>query len=297
MKASTRILLPFNFTEGCVAALRYAYQFAAKVSADITLLHCTGAQQLTPTFKTHLLLRLRSCAERYVSTYVTGTGTDPVIDYMLSEGDLRENLKSATDQMGASILISPAEYLLQTLREGEVISLPELVSCPALLVPERALFGPVREMVFTLDVSDTEASVMATVQQLAQRFNAHLSLLHLHSKLDGVSFCQVQKASLKLQQELTYGNCTITCLEEEDLLEGLNEFAAPLNPDLFVMATRDTHLLNQYFSGRYRKTSAYHLHTPLLNLYQARRTPCSSGCVHCNNNGKEPQRLAAEAIA
>lgn len=295
MKTSPRILLPFNFTDGCVTALRYAYQFAGKVGADITLLHCSGSLKLTPTFKSHLLLRLRSFAERYASSYVTGTGVDPVIECVLKEGNLRENLRSAAEEVGASLVLSPADYLLQTLTEGEVVALPELVACPVLLVPEKATFTPLKEIVFTLDVTDTDASVMQTVQRLAQRFQAHLSLLHLHSKLDGVSFCQVQKASEKVKQELEYAHCSITCLEEEDLLEGLNDFAAPRIPDLFVMATRDTHLLHQYFSGRYRKTSAYHLHTPLLNLYQARRTACSGGCTHCNTSSHSHASEAAEA--
>ncbi|WP_165864998.1 universal stress protein [Rufibacter latericius] len=280
MKPNPRILLPFNFTDACVAALRYASQFASHLSADIVLLHCAGENQLTPTFQSHLMSRLRSFTDRYMAS----AGKTITRFCVVRTGSLRENLPSVVENHNVNLLIASPEALLEGTPPEEVLSLTDFASCPMLLVPREAVFQPLKEIVFSLDVTDIDAPVLDRIQILARTFSARLTLLHLHGNLGAVELCQVQKAASVLQGQLTYANSTIVCQEEEDLLEGLNDFSERYTPDLFVIATRDTHLLHEYFSGRYRKTSAYHLHTPLLNLYQARKTPCSGGCSHCNGH-------------
>jgi hypothetical protein len=294
---SPKILLPFNFTDACVTALRYAYQLANHISADITLLHCTGSLQLTPTFESQLLLRLRSFTERHARQFFGAMGKEPLVECVILTGELREHLAQQVEERDIDMLVTPADYLLAGLNQQEVVALPELVRCPLLLVPSKAVFQPLKEIVFSLDVTDTNEAVMSRVQKLAQTFNAHLTLLHLHSQLDGVSFCQVKKAATALKTELSYPNLDIVCQEEDDLLEGLNSFSGRLTPDLFVLATRDTHLLQEYFSGDYRKTSPGHLRTPLLNLYQARKTPCSASCRHCNHEVQIENTAAKVGLA
>ncbi|MBC3540104.1 universal stress protein [Rufibacter sediminis] len=291
MKPNPRILLPFNFTDACVAALRYASQFASHLSADLVLLHCAGETQLTPTFQSHLMSRLRSFTDRYMNS----AGKSITRFCVVRGGSLRENLPSVVENHNVNLLIACPEALLEGNDQKEVLSLTDFASCPMLLVPREAVFQPLKEIVFSVDVTDTDAPVLERVQKIARKFAAHLTLLHLHGNLGALELCQIQKAASALQGQLTYPNATILCQEEEDLLEGLNDFSELYTPDLFVIATRDTHLLNEYFSGRYRKTSAYHLHTPLLNLYQARKTPCSGGCTHCNGH-KQEQRETGEAV-
>ncbi|QHL89188.1 universal stress protein [Nibribacter ruber] len=294
--STPRILLPFNFTDACVTALRYAYQFAAHLNADITLLHCTGDLQLTPTFESRLLLRLRSFSQRHASAFSKGLGTEPFIDCVIKSGHLREQLAQAVEEFQIDMLVSPAGYLLAGLAQEEVVALPDLVARPILLIPPKAQFTPLREIVFTLDVTDTDPLVLERVQKLSRTFNAHLTLLHLHSQLDGVSFCQVQKAATALQSQLEYSNKAIICQEEDDLVEGLNSLAGSMTPDLFVLATQDTHLLQEYFSGEFKKTNPCHLHTPLLNLYQARRTACSASCRHCNQTVSNAEATEQNAV-
>jgi len=199
-------------------------------------------------------------------------------------GYLRENLPTVVENHNVDLLVSSPEALLKNIGPGEVLSLTDFASCPMLMVPPQANYQPLKEIVFSVDLTDTDASVLERVQKLARSFSAHLTLLHLHGPLGSMELCHLKKAASVLQAHLTYPSTSLICREEEDLLEGFNDFSERSTPDLFVVATRDTHLLNEYFSGRYRKTSAYHLHTPLLNLYQARRTACSGGCTHCNGH-------------
>ncbi|WP_207432013.1 universal stress protein [Sabulibacter ruber] len=290
MTPTPRILLPFNFTDGCVAALRYASHLATYLKADMVLLHCAGDSQLTPTFQSHLMSRLRS----YTDRYMPASGKTIIRFCVVRAGNLRENLPSVVENHNVNLLVASPEMLLENIGSQEVVSLAGFATCPVLLVPREAVFQPLKEIVFSLNVTDTDARVLEKVQKLARQFSAHLTLLHLHGNVGGLELCQYQKAASKLQSELSYPNVSIVCQEEEDLLEGLNDFSELYTPDLFVLATRDTHLLHEYFSGRYRKTSAYHLHTPLLNLYQARTTPCSGGCTHCN--GHEPAQKAVSSL-
>ncbi|MFA1772517.1 hypothetical protein ACD591_14545 [Rufibacter glacialis] len=291
MKPNPRILLPFNFTDACVAALQYASQLAAHLGADIVLLHCAGDTQLTATYQSHLMSRLGSFTDRYMGPALKSLTRFCVV----RSGFLRENLPSVVENHRVDLLVANPEALLEDIAPGQVLSLPEFASCPMLLVPPQALFQPLKEIVLSVDLTDLDAGVLERVQKLARTFSAHLTLLHLHGNVEAVQLCQLQKAATQLRAELTYRNTTIVCQEEEDLLEGFNDFSELYTPDLFVVATRDTHLLHEYFSGRYRKTSAYHLHTPLLNLYQAHKTACSGGCTHCNTRERQLEQETVSA--
>ncbi|GAB2532127.1 universal stress protein [Rufibacter soli] len=280
MKPTPRILLPFNFTEGCVAALQYASQFASYLKADLVLLHCAGEEVLTPTFQSHLMTRLRSFTDRYM----------PMASHTITRfcvvrnGYLRENLASVVEYHNVDLLISSPEAFLGYKASGDVVSLKEFAGCPVLIVPQEVTFKPLRKIAYSLNFDDIDTSVIQKIQHLAQAFGASIILLHLHRKIETVTLCQFQKTAASLKTQFPEAPMSVVFQEEEDLLEGLNDFAEVHAPDLFVMATRDTHLVHEYFSGHYRKTRAYHLNTPFLNLYQARITACSGSCLHCQDD-------------
>ncbi|WP_197088630.1 universal stress protein [Rufibacter radiotolerans] len=263
-----------------MAALQYASQFASYLKADLVLLHCAGEEQLTPTFQSHLMSRLRSFTDRYMPL-----GAPTITRFcVVRNGYLRENLASVVEYHNVDLLISSPEAFLGYKASGDVVSLKEFAGCPVLIVPQEVTFKPLRKIVYSLNFHDIDTSVIQRVQALARPFGASIVLLYLHGKIETVELCQLQKKAARLKEQFPYAEMSAVFQEEEDLLEGLNDFAEGHSPDLFVMATRDTHLVHEYFSGHYRKTRAYHLNTPFLNLYQARITACSGSCLHCQDD-------------
>jgi hypothetical protein len=81
-------------------------------------------------------------------------------------------------------------------------------------------------------------------------------------------------------------------LEEEDMMEGLNDFAEQHPVDLFLISTQDSHLVQQYFEPAYQKTQSCQTYVPLLNLYQQKTKPCAGSCAYCHKKEKDSMLLA-----
>jgi hypothetical protein len=94
----------------------------------------------------------------------------------------------------------------------------------------------------------------------------------------------IKKEGESLRQVLATSGSRFYLKEEEDLVEGLDEFADENAVDMYLLATRDTHLTHQYLKPVYRKTEAYHLSIPILNIYQDKKNACAGNCDHCHTS-------------
>jgi hypothetical protein len=83
-------------------------------------------------------------------------------------------------------------------------------------------------------------------------------------------------------------------VEEEDMLEGISDFAEQQETDLLVLATQDDYLLQHLYAKPYFKTMAYQTLVPLLRFYQQKTKPCSGSCANCTSKLNEELPFSEE---
>ncbi|MBT9394913.1 universal stress protein [Hymenobacter sp. NST-14] len=275
------LLVPIDFTPASENALRYANKLALRLGADVVLVQAAPDAYLLPERQENALQRLRALAERLRYQQLTRqNGRRISYHYHLCSEPLPEGLQVLVQGYRASLVVAGLTLTdcAAARAAGEPVTrLPELVSCPVLLVPP-GHHELARRVAFTADFARLDA--------------AHwLPRVAAFTRASGVCFDLVQfyaadrrewpAAQMALQHATALlPDATPHLLPEEDLLEDFSEFAEQRQAQLLVLGTTDGCLTRRYFSPRYRLTAAYHLRVPVLVLPLARQ-PSAARCARC----------------
>ena len=277
-----KLLLLTDLSDESVNTYRYGLQLAKTLRAEIVLLYCSAEKAITMTEQFNYIQKLRSFADRFAQTLTGKIDVLPSVECFVTAGEPVNAITKMVETRQIDLLVA-SENFLENLQSETPLPLQQLIPCPAILVPENVVFKKIKEIVFATDFTDQDVEVAKGICKLASDLKAHVSFLHFYPKTEANGWARFQHKAEEMATDLQEFKTSFHLIEEEDLLEGMNDFAEKNRADLFVLATQDTHLLLQYFQQTYRKTQAYHTRIPLLNLYQERHAPCSASCTYCHS--------------
>lgn len=280
-----KLLLLTDLSDESVNTYRYGLQLANSLKAEIVLLYCSAEAALTMTEQFGYLQKLRSFADRFAQAVKEKAGKMPAVECFVTAGEPVQAIAKMVETTQVDLLVA-GDSFLENLKSETPLPLQQLIPCPAILVPAGVTHKKIKEVVFATDFTDQDVEVAKGICTLAEALNARVSFLHFYPKAERGRRAHILHKGEALTAQLTC-KTSLHLIEDEDLLEGMNDFAEKFRADLFVLATQDTHLLQQYFQKTYRKTQAYHTRVPLLNLYQERNAPCSASCTFCHDHKHE----------
>ncbi|MDX5347839.1 MAG: universal stress protein [Hymenobacteraceae bacterium] len=287
-----KVLVPVNYTENYDNTLCYADQLAAKIQAEVVLMQCAETPTLTQTRKSELLHRLRGEAARLQQKAGLASGTVKH-ECVVRPGWTQDCMTEAVKSYHIDLIVMSSEGVGQ-LADDAPVSLDQLERCPVLIVPPAAKFRSVQKIVFATDFADQDPVVLKKIAAFAALFDAELLLVHAYSEAERKELSPYKKSIAAIRKNLAYNNISFHVLEEDDVLEGISEFAEQNHADMLLMATQDAYLLQRLYAKDYAKTMAYHTRIPLLNFYQIKNNPCSGCCTNCVT---KKQYLSGEATA
>lgn len=286
-----KILVLTDFSESSVNAYRYAVKLACQVQAELLVLYSTNGVAMSLTNQLQYSQQLNSFAKRYACD--TRRHANPHHTECLLSSDPWPELLPAMVGVHQPDLIIAGSELLVPIEQGQAsYSLEGFDLCPVLWVPEKANYQPLEHLVFVTDFTDQDPGVVAQVRSLAQTLGAQVSVVHFYTDQDRNRLAAIKKQGAALQASLGSQHVSCCLVEEEDMMEGLQDYAGRQPVDLFVVATRDTHLTHQYLQPVYRKTQSCQLSIPLLNLFQEKKKPCAGSCVFCRIKEEESRSPA-----
>ncbi|AII54329.1 universal stress protein [Hymenobacter sp. APR13] len=275
------LLVPIDFTPASENALRYANKLALRLGADIVLVQATTEVHLHPERQANALQRLMALAERLRYQQLTRqNGRRISYHYHLCSEPLPEGLQVLVNGYQADLVVAGltlSDCAAARAAHQPLAQLPELVSCPVLLVPpgHHELAGRV---VFGADFDRLDATQwLPRVAALTRAAGAHFDLVQFYAP-DRRDWPAAQRA-LQLAASLL-PDATPHLLPEEDLLEDFSEFGEQRQAQLLVLGTTDGCLTRRYFSPHYRLTAAYHQRVPVL-LLPLSRQPSAARCAQC----------------
>ncbi|KAA9345736.1 universal stress protein [Adhaeribacter soli] len=286
-----KLLILTDLSDQSINTYRYGLQLAQASGTQIMLLFCTGETSLTTTGQLTYLQRLRSYADRFANPSGRHMKCEYQIGCTVTAGEPVKAIGNLVENWQPDLLLADDGYL-KNLTSQTPVPLQTLFPCPAILVPADAVYKKIKQVVFATDFGDQDPEVAEGICKVARSLGAQVTFLHFYPKADRTKLATLTQQAEALKAQLTDVKVRFRLIEEDDLLEGLNEYAENNRADLFVLATQDTHLLQQYFQVTYRKTQAFNTRVPLLNLYQERQSPCSAGCSFCHSHEEHEQKTA-----
>ncbi|WP_192821827.1 universal stress protein [Rufibacter sp. LB8] len=277
-----KILVLTDLSDNSVNAYRYAVEMACHQGADVLLVFSSNGAPMSMTDHYQYSQRLHSFAKRYACP--TRQRAQPQhLECLLSHDRWAEALPLLVQVHQPDLVIAGSEMLEVVQGEQQAWSLQYFEHCPVLWVPEKAEYKPIQHLVYATDFTDQDPAVVSQLKTLADLFRASVSLVHFYPKSDRNHLAEIKRQGEELRGLLKSSGATYLLMEEEDLIEGLQEVLEKQPVDLFVMATKDTHLAQQYTQPTYRKTQSCQTAIPLLNLYQQKLKSCAGSCSFCHH--------------
>ncbi len=280
-----KILVLTDLTEKSVNAYRYAVELACQVKADVLLLFSAGAP-ITQTARMQYSQMLHSFAKRHACSSRIKENPNHT-ECLIMDNAWSEALYQVLTLHHPDLIIASSHLLNNLEKDSEIIDFRIFEQSPVLWVPENATYQPLKNLVFVTDFTDQDPAVIEKINHLVTTLNTNLTLLHFYPQTDRKRLAEIKKEGLRLQQKFGIVSCGFKLIEDEDLIEGLQDYAEKNPVDLFILGTRDSHLAHQYFLPVYRKTNTCQTEIPLLNLYQEKNKPCAGNCLHCRVSDRE----------
>lgn len=275
-----KILVPTDFSDTSKNAAEYAAQMAADIP-DCTLVLFnvydtfvagSDGSPLTESDDdrkvilnqalTNLSNELKSLAPATIECATVGDNSlvDAIERYVRHEG-IHMVVMGIT---GAT----PLEQIFMGSNTLQVVS---RVVCPVLVVPPRAVYRKINNVMFTCDFKDVENTVpRALIQSVLNDYQPDMKLHVVNVDTEHyVELSEEYKAQReKLDKILKDYNREYYFIRMYDFLDAISQFTTDKNIDLILTIPRKHSFLSGLFKSSHTKKLAYHSHVPLLAVHE-----------------------------
>lgn len=293
LSQTKRILVPLDLNETGEDLLYYAGQLAHALGAELYLFHACKTADLTFTQQSSCIQKLRSFAERVFSREFNAAKVAAPFDCVVRPGQIRDSIQAVVQDYQIDLVLMDAGARANKGITGEAAELTaaimDLVYCPVMVLPAAVRYRKLKNLIFATDFTDQDQRVLFRIADLAQQLKAKLTLVQVYSEEERSQLCTYKAAMMELEKQLKGRKVAFRLLEEEDVLEGISEFAEEDSADLLILATQDNYLMERLFSTNYMKTMAFHTRIPLLTYRQHKKKPCSGCCANCKSKQAQLQ--------
>lgn len=272
------IIVPTDFSDNAMHALRYACMLNVKLNGKIILFHSYALPVLAidmpyeimppdDELKKVSLIALNNQKHQILAEF-PGMKFETLVDAGFAEDGITNMARTKE----ADFLImgtQGASGLREALIGSITASVMEDTSCPVIAVPEKATINRLNKIVFATDYALSDFENISKVTEIAKPFNAEIILLHVSSgELDkAYEFAAIETFKENVKEENKYENISFKLLDSRDILDGLNFYLDEIKADLLVMSMHHRTFFQKMFNRSKTKRMAFHTHIPLLAFH------------------------------
>src|SRR5690606_20306711 len=138
-----------------------------------------------------------------------------------------------------------------------------------LVVPEGSPYQPLKKIVYATDYQNSDIDALKKMVSLARLFDATVEVVHVSAEdaSGGTELSIIDYFSDLVRKEITYPALAFRVLQDEDKVNGLEQYARTSKADLLALSTRKRSVVKRLFDKSLTKALAYHARLPLLSLH------------------------------
>ncbi|MEP7142940.1 MAG: universal stress protein [Ferruginibacter sp.] len=188
------------------------------------------------------------------------------------DDDFVEGLERAVRHRKADLVImgiTGRSALAQVFFGSNTLKMVETRVCPILIVPEKASFNSIRNVMLTSDFKDTlKTTPSAPIKDFLKVFNSQLHIVNV-DKNHYISITdKYRKETEDLIEMFEDYNPEFYFMRLYDVNEALNLFAEDKKIDLIILIRRDESLMEKVFKTSHTKSISYHSKVPILVMHE-----------------------------
>ena len=264
------ILVPFDFSHNSRNALEYAAQFSKKMNASLHVFHAYDRSEVLEGVKVATAISAMEdtkakmtkqfeLSSNQVQTHVVqGEFIEEVIQFI--EGNKIDMIAIGT--RGASGLreLLVGSNTVQLMQEVRLI--------PMLVVPEKATYQPLRNILLCSDLHEiADDDALDLVKDIAIAYEADVRLAHVEKGNGQPTYEKVLEKRREMHIFEPEVDCTYKRIVAKDILAGIKYYMDKKSDnDMVAMVYRSHSFIETIFGMNHTHEMAYHTTVPLLVL-------------------------------
>jgi len=273
------ILALTNFTPISINAVNYAADVAALMNAELQIINvCELPVAFTEVpLPTYDVDRLVKDAERQLADLKQAVFNRLPklisIETVVKQGDILSEINRYCEDLQPFAVVMGAETASsfeQFMFGGKTVSAVHKLHWPIMVVPKDVQFKGIKKIGLACDFKNVIDSVPATeIKMMVHNFNAELHVVNVYpEKLGGdYSASDVAESGL-LQTMLQDVNPLYHFISDNDVEEGINDFADKNELDMLIIIPKKHLLINKIFQHSYSKRMVLQMRVPVLAIHE-----------------------------
>lgn len=275
------IIIPTDFSPTALNATNYAVDMALAIDASVLLLH---VYQVPVSYNNNMdvplpvidVNQLEEINREKIQTLKEQlqhiTSGKIQIDTEVKMGMLTEALEELGEKVKpfAIVMGNRGGGAVERLLVGSAaLSAIRNLSVPVVIVPSGATFNGIKKIGFACDFKKIEETTPVDyLKNWAKTFNATLGILNVDYNKDSAS-PEIKTKTALLQSLLGEDVKTgFFFINNEDVENGINEFAENNNVDLLIVVPRKHNLLERLFQKSHASDLVFHSRIPILSIHE-----------------------------
>ncbi len=269
------ILVPTDFSKIAENAMDYAVEIAKVFKAKLILIHAyhipVATTQMAAMLPLHEIERnIELDLKKLKKRIQKHSGKSQVVDCIHKYGFAVDEIRSFIQSNPIDLLIigmQGAGYLTEKIMGNTASALLKEAGCPILAIDKMVKYKPIKTILFASDLRPVlDTNVYSLMTKIALLFKASISILHVsnfdHQKISVER--DIEKTKLdRLLSDTPHAFYDVT---NDDIIEGINEFAKEKGLDIVVMLPRKHTLLGGFLNEPNVKRMIFNTKAPLLAL-------------------------------
>ncbi len=258
------VIVPVDFSETSLHAARYAAQLlTGHYGVNMILYHSYGKASEAAA-ATEALEKLK--AELMKSHIVK-------MDVLAhEESDFVDGLEKAARHRRADLIImgiTGKSAIAQVLFGSNTLKMAERKVCPVLIVPEKATFKPIKNVMLTSDFKNTVSTTPSMpIKDFLDAFKPQLHVVNV-DKDHYISLTDnYEKEKQELRQMFADYKPEFYFMRLYDVDEAINLFAESRNIDMIIVIQKNHSFLDKILKPSHSKTISYHSNMPIMVMHE-----------------------------
>lgn len=279
------ILVPTDFSAAADNAVRYAFQMAKVMKANLLLCNAIKVPAEAPmaaqvswpledysTIKKDVTAELKFSSKRFEQEDIDVSNPKsfhPHVAYTSEVGQITDVVRNLIELHNPGLVVmgmSGAGSIERLFLGSTSKVLIEKAGFPILLIPFKAIFKGITKIAFATDLHEGDIDRLNLVAGLARPFNAEILIVHVCKDLNEE---QKHRSKMdlffnKVTNSINYPHIYYRPINDMKVDEALNWLLTHGQIDMLAMVHRKHTLLDQILSGSHTQRAARKVDLPLL---------------------------------
>lgn len=258
------VIVPVDFSETSLHAARYAAKLLTGHYGVTMILYHSYSKSSEAAQATESLEQLKAVLMK-----------DNVVKMETlahEESDFVDGLEKAARHRRADLVImgiTGKSAIAQVFFGSNTLKMAERKVCPVLIVPKKAAFNPIKNVMLTSDFKNTVSTTpSAPIKDFLDVFNPQLHVVNV-DKDHYISLTEdYENEKQELKKLFADYKPEFYFMRLYDVDEAINLFAESRNIDMIIAIQKNHSFIGKLLSGSRTKTLSYHSKMPILVMHE-----------------------------